>query len=176
MLRMRRIGSIGSGSCSPIRICVRRLACVIALHYTRSSRIVHGGRSRRRAQLRIQGILARGLSIATGAVSVGHSLLQHPVVIAHDGSQLAVQVEKGVMLTHRLAVGASQLRSEGTNGLVKLLDLRFTQNRARRLMLQPVNQCGEEVDILCLHRGKLKLGIWPCSSGGGGSGGRLSGL
>lgn len=55
------------------------------------------------------------------------------------------------MLAHSFAVRPGQLWSQGANALVQLLDLRFTKDRAWRLVLEPVHKRREQVDVLHLH-------------------------
>jgi len=56
------------------------------------------------------------------------------------------------MLAHCFTIRSGQLGPKGAYALVQLLDLGFSQNGARRLMLQPIDKSRKEVDVLCLHR------------------------
>lgn len=69
-----------------------------------------------------------------------------------------MQVQERVVLAHGLAIGPSELRPELPYALVQLLDLGFSKNGARGLMLQPFHESGEEVNVLSL--GRCKFIVW----------------
>ena len=55
------------------------------------------------------------------------------------------------MLAHGLTVGSSELGSQGTNGVIQLLDLRLSQHSSSRLVLQTVDQSGKQTDVLLFN-------------------------
>lgn len=73
------------------------------------------------------------------------------------------------MLTHRLSVCPCKLWSQRPNAFVQLLKLRFTQDGARWLVLQAVDQSSEQVDVFGFYRRKLVVGLRYIDAGRAGS-------
>lgn len=61
------------------------------------------------------------------------------------------------MLAHGLTIRSGQLWSKRSNAFIQFLDLGFAKNGAWWLMLEPVHEGGEEVDVFHLNRCQLVL-------------------
>ena len=83
------------------------------------------------------------------------TLLQHAIVVADNRRQFPMEIEQSVMLAHRLTIASCQLRAKSANAVIQLLNLRLSEDRSRWLVLQSVDESGEEMDILCFHRAQL---------------------
>lgn len=92
-------------------------------------------------------------------VCVAESLLQHPVVVAHNSRELRVKIKQGIVFAHGLTICPGELGSERTNAFIQFLDLRFPKNSAWWLVLEPIHEGGEEVDIFHLNRCQLMLTV-----------------
>jgi hypothetical protein len=64
------------------------------------------------------------------------------------------------MLAHCLSITAGQFRSKRANALVKFLNLGFSEDGSRRLMLQSIDKGREQVNIFSLHGTELVWVLW----------------
>jgi hypothetical protein len=63
------------------------------------------------------------------------------------------------VLAHRLSVCPCQLWSQRTDAFIQLLELRFTQDGTRWLVLQAVDKSSEQVDVLSFDRCEFVVGL-----------------
>jgi hypothetical protein len=61
------------------------------------------------------------------------------------------------MLAHGLTISPSEFGSKRSNAFVQFLNLRFSKNSAWWLVLKPVHESGEKIDIFHLDGCQLVL-------------------
>jgi hypothetical protein len=70
-----------------------------------------------------------------------------------------VKIKQSIVFAHGLTICPGELGSERTNAFIQFLDLGFAKNSAWWLVLEPVHECREEVDVFHLNGCQLVLTV-----------------